>query len=139
MAARLEPLSGYLLLAQKAYTNNSYNGESFNFGPETSSAHTVLEVIEKMISYWDHTKPSKFFDISGNIKFHESGLLKLNCEKALYHLKWIPTLGFEDLVKFTTSWYSNFYENKINMLDFTLNQIEKYEEIATSKGLVWAK
>jgi len=66
-------------------------------------------------------------------------LLKLNCDKSLFYLDWFPTLDYNDLIKFTSTWYYEYYQNKISMYDFTLNQIDKYEKIATSKGNNWTK
>ena len=135
----LEPLSGYLALGQQLYSQGTINGESFNFGPSTQYSHTVEDILRDMSKYWDIKDPSKAYKITDNIKFHEAGLLKLNCDKALFHLKWMPTLNYEQLVAFTGSWYFSFYKDQENMLDFTLAQIDKYEQIAISKENQWTK
>jgi len=75
--------------------------------------------------------------VIGNNPFHEAGLLKLNCDKALFYLKWQANLEYKDTIKFTSEWYYDFYMRKKNMLDKTLEQIEKYENIAKQKGLKW--
>jgi CDP-glucose 4,6-dehydratase len=135
----LEPLSGYLALGQQLYSQENINGESFNFGPSTQHSHTVEDILRDMSKYLDIEDPSNAYQITDNIKFHEAGLLKLNCDKALFHLKWVPTLNYEQLVAFTGSWYFSFYKDKENMLDFTLAQIGKYEQIAISKENQWTK
>lgn len=135
----LEPLSGYLTLGQQLYSQENINGESFNFGPSAQHSHTVEDILRDMSKYWDIEDPSKAYKITDNIKFHEAGLLKLNCDKALFHLKWVPTLNYEQLVGFTGSWYFSFYKDQENMFDFTLAQIRKYEQIAISKENQWTK
>lgn len=133
----LEPLSGYLILGQKLYEGNDINGESFNFGPPSQYNHTVEELLQDLSQLWDHKGSSKAFRITDDLKFHEASLLKLNCDKALIQLKWLPTLNYEKLIKFTGTWYLNFYKAKINMLDFTLSQIDEYEQIASIKEIEW--
>ena len=73
------------------------------------------------------------------MKFDEAGLLKLNCDKALLLLKWLPTLSYEKLIEFTASWYLNFYKGQVDMLDFSLSQIDEYQNIASDKEIQWAK
>jgi len=135
----LEPLSGYLTLGHKLYISYDFNGESFNFGPLSRYNHTVEELLQELSKYWKIQDFSNAYNITDNITFHEAGLLKLNCDKALSNLKWLPTLSYEELIKFTGSWYFNFYSDKINMFDFTLDQINKYEQMATNKKLQWTK
>ena len=135
----LEPLSGYLALGQQLYVGDNLSGESFNFGPMSQYSHTVEELLQDLSKYWNYQDSSEAYKITGDIKFHEAGLLKLNCDKALFHLKWVPTLNYEQLVAFTGSWYFSFYKDQENMLDFTLAQIGKYEQIAISKENQWTK
>ena len=135
----LEPLSGYLTLGEQIYSNGKINGESFNFGPNAQHNHTVEDIIRDMSQYWDIQDPSNVYQITDNIEFHEAGLLKLNCDKALYHLNWVPTLAYEQLVAFTSLWYFSFYKSQEKMFDLTLSQINKYEQIAISKENQWAK
>lgn len=133
----LEPLSGYLTIAQKLSSDISLNGESFNFGPSTEYNKTVQELLLDISSFWN-LKQKPFYLAKELSVFHEAGLLKLNCDKALFYLKWLPTLNYRKLIEFTGSWYYNFYNNKIDMLEFTFKQIEEYEDIAKNKGIEWA-
>ena len=135
----LEPLSGYLALGQQLYSQENINGESFNFGPLSQYSHTVKEILKDMSQYWNIKDLSKVYKITDDIKFHEAGLLKLNCDKALFHLKWMPTLSYQQFIDFTGSWYFNYYNEKGNMLDYTLDQIDKYEQIATDQEIQWPK
>jgi CDP-glucose 4,6-dehydratase len=133
----LEPLSGYISLAVQLSQSNDMHGEAFNFGPPSRQNHSVRELINEMEGYWDHVR---WNDTSKNIKhLHEAGLLKLNCDKALYDLNWMPTLRFEQTVEMTVEWYKEFYENEQNsMLNFTMSQIEQYTKFARDLKMTWA-
>ena len=133
----LEPLSGYLALGIQLYESNNLNGESFNFGPMSQHSHTVEKLLHDLSKYWNIQDSYKAYKITDNIKFHEAGLLKLNCDKALFHLKWLPTLSYKQLIEFTGSWYYNFYLEPINILEYTLAQVDKYEQIAVGKEIKW--
>ena len=135
----LEPLSGYLTLGQKLFEDNHYNGENLNFGPISQYNHTVEKLLNDLSKYWKFKNVSKAYRITGNIKFHEAGLLKLNCDKALIDLRWLPTLSYQDLIIFTGMWYSKFYQRKCNMFDFSNEQINSYEQSASKKNLQWTK
>lgn len=133
----LEPLSGYLLLAYRVFADASLNGESFNFGPQSEYNHTVEELLKDLGKCWNFTKNDTIYKIVGNSNFHEANLLKLNCDKALFYLKWTPTLDYKSLIQFTGDWYYSFYKNRNNMFDFTLNQISIYEDVALNKNQKW--
>ena len=135
----LEPISGYLTLGQKLSCNPALNGESFNFGPKSEQSRTVLELLTALSSYWGFDDISKGYRVTDNIPFHEAGLLKLNCDKALFHLKWEPNLYYDECVRLVSEWYFKFYDNNREMLSLTENQIKEYENIAQERALVWTK
>jgi CDP-glucose 4,6-dehydratase len=128
-----------LQLGEQLYNNSSLNGENFNFGPQAEYAHTVQEILEKMSIRWNFKDPKDAYRITDDIKFHEAGLLKLNCDKALFYFHWLPTLDYQTLIEFTSDWYYIFYKNKPDMFAFTLTQILGYEQLAIKKGLEWTK
>ncbi|EMY69562.1 CDP-glucose 4,6-dehydratase [Leptospira vanthielii] len=133
----LEPLSGYLNLSMALKENFKLHGEAFNFGPASENSQTVLELVKEMKKHWDQVKfedNSKDYDGP-----YESGLLKLNCDKALFFLKWKAILDFETTIKMTSEWYKEYYKPSMNTYDFTLKQIQDYTKIAQSKKLLWAK
>ena len=118
----LEPLSGYLTLAQKLSSNPSLNGNSFNFGPSLSNNYKVVDIVKELSKNW---KNSKWIIQENSIK--ESKILKLNCDKALHLLDWRPTLSFKDTMKYTIDWYFEFYKDKnINSFDLCTKQINDY-------------
>ena len=134
----LEPLSGYLNLGLELYKNIHLNGESFNFGPDSKNSFTVEHVLKSLMQTWNLDDPSKFYKIIDNNFFHEAGLLKLNCDKALYHLKWLPVLNFNKVIEFTGHWYVEYYKKSKNMFDYTTNQLKQYESHAKEKNIKWS-
>jgi len=135
----LEPLSGYLNLGEALYNDEVLHGEAFNFGPRAEQNHTVKELLEDLSQYWNFEDVSSAFTVTDNIPFHEAGLLKLNCDKALFHLKWQANLEYPQTIKFTSEWYYDFYKNGADMYEKTVSQIIEYETLATSRILAWTK
>ena len=132
----LEPLSGYLTLGANLFVGSNLRGESFNFGPKAEQNRTVLELMKDLGSGFDIPKDISKYKVIDNIPFHEAGLLKLNCDKALFYLKWEANLSYEDCIKLVREWYLSYY-NKRDMYKFTLNQIDFYENKANKRKLVW--
>ncbi len=56
------------------------------------------------------------FTVTDTTTFHEAGLLKLNCDKSLFYLKWQANLEYEDTIRFTSEWYYDFYNTDKDML-----------------------
>ncbi len=133
----LEPLSGYLVLGADLCSRPDLHGEAYNFGPPAHQNNSVRELIDTMASYWDSVS---WNDVSQERhSMHEAGLLKLNCDKALFDLQWRPTLQFEDTVRMTAEWYKTYYEGSgSSMREFSVAQIKEYTGIAKEKKMVWA-
>ncbi len=123
----LEPLSGYLTLAAELYKHSELHGEAFNFGPPGHQNHTVLELVQAMSGHWDQVR---WEDISTSGEHpYESGLLKLNCDKALHYLRWQAILSFQETVRMTAEWYRSYYEKPTTISEVTLAQIRSYEAL----------
>ncbi len=135
----LEPLSGYLTLGRALYEDDNLHGEAFNFGPRAEQNRSVEELLIDLSSYWHFDDPKDAYEITGNIPFHEAGLLKLNCDKALSYLKWSSTLEYRDTIRFTSEWYYDFYKKDIDISQKTMDQISEYENRAKEGGLSWTK
>ena len=135
----LEPLSGYLNLGAELYINDSLHGEGFNFGPRAEQNHTVEDLLIDLSKYWNFKDVNDAYKVTGNIPFHEAGLLKLNCDKALFYMKWQANMEYKDTIRFTSEWYYDFYKSNKNIHDKTLEQISEYENMAISKGLKWTE
>ena len=135
----LEPLSGYLVLAQNLYESVDQNGEAFNFGPKAELTKTVLQLVKDLASQWGFMG-DEIVKVTGEVPFEEAKLLKLNCDKALAYLNWHSTLHYEQTVQLISDWYKSFYQNKEdNMLTLTMNQIEYYIVEAQKQGLNWTR
>lgn len=119
----LEPLSGYLLLGQKLLEEGKKYAEGFNFGPNEESVLRVAEVAQKVVDYYGRGEVV----VHKKDNLHEANLLMLNIEKAEKVLGWEPTYTAEIAIKETVDWYKH-YSNGKDMFDFTINQIEEYEE-----------
>ncbi len=134
----LEPLSGYLALAAELTTRAELHGEPLNFGPPSQQNHTVLELVECMSRHWEQVRWRDVSCDKGGP--YESGLLKLNCDKALQMLRWQAVLDFEQTVRLTAEWYRHYYQQPDRcILEFTLAQIADYTAGASRKGLAWAQ
>ena len=131
----LEPLSGYLVLATSLANNSGLNGEPFNFGPPAQQNFTVAELLNEIKGHWPG---ATWKDISGSSPFHEAGLLKLCCDKALHKIGWQPVMDFAETVRLTSSWYRTFYESSgTDVWDLTQRQIAEYESLARERGAIW--
>ncbi|MFI5125154.1 MAG: CDP-glucose 4,6-dehydratase [Chitinophagales bacterium] len=136
----LEPLSGYLRAGQMLAetTSGDIHGEPFNIGPSAEQNHTVLELLQAVKTFWKSGSVKEYFEISDNRGFHEAGLLKLNCDKALYYLQWKPALDFAATARFTGEWYNHYYNNgKKGISSYTVHQIQEYTEAAREKSIAW--
>lgn len=133
----LEPLSGYLALGEALHKQASLNGEAFNFGPRAEQNRTVVELLAELSGYWGFKESSEAYRITDNIPFHEAGLLKLNCDKALFHLKWEATLDYSETIRFVSEWYYAFYREGKDMYSVTLDQLTAYQEFATKRSRRW--
>lgn len=133
----LEPLSGYIALAIELFKSNKLHGEAFNFGPPSFQNNTVYELVNEMSKYWDQVK---WNDISNSYNGpYESSLLKLNCDKALFYLKWKSVWDFKETVKKTSLWYKEYYQGDTNLIKkFSEQQILEYTDNAKKLDIKWA-
>jgi len=120
----LEPLGGYLKLGALLSQNHQLHGEAFNFGPQAQQNHSVLALVKQMSRSWSEVRWAECEPQPS--QFYESGLLKLNCDKALHFLNWHAILDFEETVGLTADWYSSFYADPSSIKDVTHNQISDY-------------
>jgi CDP-glucose 4,6-dehydratase len=135
----LEPLSGYLLLGAELGRRPPLHAEAFNFGPRAEAVHSVAEVVEHLGASLPDLRadlPPPGEEPEG---FHEAGLLKLVCDKALHHLKWRPVLDFPETMKATANWYRAFYRGEADALaDVSREQLRDYLVRAVERRLPWA-
>lgn len=118
----LEPLSGYLLLAQALYEGGQDFASAWNFGPHDSDARTVEEVIELLIRNWGAAAK---WEKDNLVQPHEASLLKLDCSKANQYLGWFPQWSLEVAIEKIIDWHKA-YNNNLDMRNVTLDQIKQY-------------
>ena len=117
----LEPLSGYIQLAEKMHDKpTSYSG-AWNFGPEDLSFRTVGSLVNTIVQAWGS---GTWEDVSTHGAVHEAHLLKLDIAKAKSMLGWSPVWGIEKAVCATVDWYKTYRNNQV--YDFCCRQIRDY-------------
>ena len=122
----LEPLDGYLNLAENLWINGNEFVGAWNFGPNEGAAKPVWWVADHLIHKWGQNA-RWISDPDQNM--HEATYLKLDCSKARARLKWKPKLNIEETLNSTVDWYKA-YANGKNMRAITLKEIARYEKIS---------
>jgi len=121
----IEPLSGYILLAEKLYDGGIDYAEGWNFGPNDVDAKPVEWVVGRLASLWG--EGASWSVIAGEHP-HEANYLKLDISKARKHLGWLPKLDLGQALEFIVNWY-RAYGADHDMQSVVLNQIKKYSKI----------
>jgi len=134
----LEPLSGYLTLGATLDADIRLHGEAFNFGPRAEQNRTVLDLIRDLSKKWSNDNSIDAIRIIERKPFHEAGLLKLNCDKALFHLRWEANLNYHEMIDLIVDWYRTFFEKSSDMYGLTLGQIATFEAIARRNSRLWS-
>ena len=115
------------------------SGRSVQLRPDGEKRlFSVAELIRAMQVRWDHVRweAASAADAAGSTR---PALLKLNCDKALHHLAWRPTYGFEETVNATMAWYQSYYGGQIGYAGFQPGaDYADYRETARSRQLAWA-
>ncbi|AWB33043.1 CDP-glucose 4,6-dehydratase [Orrella marina] len=119
----LEPLSGYLLLAERLYTNGQTDAEGWNFGPRDEDARPVQWIVEHLCDSWGNGASWK---IQPGFHPHEATYLKLDISKARQRLQWSPRWSLETALKHITDWHQSWLNGQ-DMRAVCLNQISEYE------------
>lgn len=122
----LEPLNGYMMLAEAMWQHGGKYSEAWNFGPEDDHIITVGELTNRLAKLW-----GKKLDIiqDNNKQPHEATLLKLDCSKTKLMLGWYPKLNLEDTLMWTIDWYKEFASKSGNIEEITSRQIESYMKL----------
>ena len=117
----LEPLSGYMMLAQKMWNNPTEYCEGWNFGPESDSISTVWEVASALV---DNFGKGELKDISDPNAVHEANLLMLDITKAKTRLGWKPRLDAKQTIDLVADWYKRYKKEEVYQL--CIEEIEKF-------------
>jgi len=118
----LEPLNGYLLLAQRLHTEGHHYAQPWNFGPSSDDEQRVRNVLDICKSILG----DRFSWTTSNAELHEAALLRLDCTKARVHLNWKPVWHLKRAVTETLAWYDHYIREPQNMTDFSLSQITSF-------------
>jgi CDP-glucose 4,6-dehydratase len=118
----LEPLGGYLRLAEALATDTDPPCEAFNFGPQLESNRPVRELIHSILSHW----PGEWIDQSDPDAPHEAGLLHLQIDKAHHRLGWHPRWDYATTIERTVGWYRAVHEG-VSALECCLADLEAYQ------------
>lgn len=117
----LEPLSGYMMLAQKMWSKPTEYCEGWNFGPEAESVSTVWEVATALINNYGH---GTLKDCSDPNAVHEAKLLMLNIKKAKTRLGWTPRMNMQQCMELVADWYKRYKTEDVYSL--CIEEIEKF-------------
>lgn len=121
----LEPLSGYMQVAEKLLQGQPEFASAFNFGPDEDDAWPVERVANKLSALWgDGASWTRHNDSS----MEEAPFLLLDSSKAHAELKWQPRLAIENSLDWTVAWYQAWLQNE-PMKQMTLEQIAAYEKL----------
>lgn len=124
----LEPLGGYLRLAEALVTDPDPPCEPFNFGPQLESNRPVRELVTTMLSHW----PGEWLDQSDPNAPHEAGLLHLQIDKAHHRLGWQPRWDYATTIARTVGWYRAVHEGA-SALECCLADLQAYQAAPSSK------
>jgi CDP-glucose 4,6-dehydratase len=120
----LEPLSGYLLLAERLWEDGAAHAEAWNFGPDDDDAVTVEHLVRSFCSFWG-SGASYAADAGDHL--HEATFLKLDCSKARSRLGWRPRWNLDRAVESTIAWTRAYAEQR-DLREVCFGQIRTYEE-----------
>ena len=125
----LEPLHGYILLAEKLYNHKKIKNEkckftkAYNFGPNSSSNKSVKEVIHSLLKYW----AGEWKSVDNSSEPYESLNLNLVSELAKKELNWQPYWDFEKTISITINWYKKFHDGN-SAYKLCLDDILEYQK-----------
>jgi len=119
----LEPVFGYMKLAEQLFHNGKSFSGGWNFGPSSYENYTVGDVVNEVKKIIPTLKIESPFVTE---KLHEAGLLKLDITKAVNQLGWKPRLNFEETIKFTIDGYIEEFSILNNIYDCRVKQIKSY-------------
>lgn len=119
----LEPLSGYLLLAEHLYNDGLAFAEGWNFGPNEDDAKPVQWIVNKLCEAWANGAK---WELQPGEHPHEANYLKLDISKAKQKLRWYPRWPLQTALHHITTWHQAWLAGE-NMRTFCLQQISQYQ------------
>jgi CDP-glucose 4,6-dehydratase len=123
----LEPLSGYLMLAERLWTDGPAYSDSWNFGPAEKDARSVQWIVERLAMFWGQEAQ---WALDAGTFPHEANYLKLDCSKAASRLRWQPALDLEQALEWIVAWHRAYLAGD-DLRACSLSQIEAYQAAAS--------
>jgi CDP-glucose 4,6-dehydratase len=120
----LEPLSGYLLLAQRLYEEGQVDAEGWNFGPRDEDAQPVQWIVERLCQAWGEGAQ---WALQPGEHPHEAHFLKLDISKARQRLQWSPRWSLDMALSRITSWHQHWMAGA-DMRSVCLQDIQHYQQ-----------
>jgi len=114
----LEPLSGYLVLAEHLYQSGQEYAQAWNFGPKDEDCKSVQWILDRMVATWG---AGAGWELDQNNNPHEAGFLKLDCSKAALELHWHPRWNLEHTLNLIVHWHQDWRAGK-NMNEICLKE-----------------
>ncbi|MBI2311646.1 MAG: CDP-glucose 4,6-dehydratase [Betaproteobacteria bacterium] len=121
----LEPLAGYLALAERLWEHGMEFAEGWNFGPADEDSRPVGWIADRIVEMWG--EGARWQQQEGDHP-HEAHTLRVDSTKARIKLGWRPRLALADALRWTVDWYRRYHAGD-DMRDFTLGQIGRYEAL----------
>jgi CDP-glucose 4,6-dehydratase len=118
----LEPIAGYIKVAEDLFKSGAVANNSWNFGPTLSDVRSVEEVSKLFCSSWG---VSNILEYDHSEQPHEASLLSLDISKAFFKLNWSPKWSLENAIERTAKWYQ-FFDEKKDILNLSYQQIDEY-------------
>ncbi|RJP78009.1 MAG: CDP-glucose 4,6-dehydratase [Desulfobacteraceae bacterium] len=126
----LEPLNGYMMLAEKLWCEGASFAGPWNFGPSDDDAKPVSWIADRITALWGE---GACWETDKNQNPHEATYLKLDCSKAKNQLRWSPILNLSLALEWINQWYKSF-RNKEDMRQVTEEEIKRYESLVSEKA-----
>ena len=122
----LDPLCGYLTLAERMLKSDAQAAQAWNFGPADASQKPVEWILD---TFRTHHGATLEWRLAQGEQPHETHALRLDSSKARSHLQWSPRLDVDAALRWTAEWYNAWACEPESLAAFTLNQIANYEAL----------
>jgi CDP-glucose 4,6-dehydratase len=118
----LEPLAGYLTLAQHLWNDGAAFAEGWNLGPRDEDARPVQWIVERLVDKWGR---GARWQLDGGVHPHEANYLKLDISKARSRLGWQPCWRLDDALRHIVTWHQAWLDGQ-DVRALCLQQINQY-------------
>jgi CDP-glucose 4,6-dehydratase len=126
----LEPLCGYLLLAERLWSDPHTYAEAWNFGPAPNDVHPVSWVVSRIVELWG--EGASWRNTAGDAR-HEAALLNVDSAKSRSRLGWSPRLRLDTALDWTVEWYKNVARDG-SARQISEDQIARFASISRNPG-----